>query len=92
MTRTIAIVIPVLDDWVSFEMLVAEISNLFSGSEFALRVYAVDDGSTVGSTPRLSYFPRPPAFSRSRLSALLPTSATNGPLRSACVRLPRAPR
>ena len=47
MTRTIAIVIPVLDDWVSFEMLVAEISNLFSGSEFAFRVYAVDDGSTV---------------------------------------------
>ena len=47
MTRTIAIVIPVLDDWVSFEMLVAEISNLFSGSEFAFRLYAVDDGSTV---------------------------------------------
>jgi polyisoprenyl-phosphate glycosyltransferase len=47
MTRTIAIVTPVLDDWVSFAVLVAEISNLFTGSEFAFRVYAVDDGSSV---------------------------------------------
>ena len=47
MTRTIAIVTPVLDDWVSFAVLVAEISNLFTGSDFAFRVYAVDDGSNV---------------------------------------------
>jgi polyisoprenyl-phosphate glycosyltransferase len=47
MTRTIAIVTPVLDDWASFAVLIAEISSLFTGSEFAFRVYAVDDGSSV---------------------------------------------
>ena len=47
MTKTIAIVTPVLDDWVSFAMLVAEISDLFFGSDFAFHIYAVDDGSSV---------------------------------------------
>jgi polyisoprenyl-phosphate glycosyltransferase len=47
MTWTIAIVTPVLDDWVSFNLLVDEISNLFSGSEFAFHICAVDDGSST---------------------------------------------
>lgn len=47
MTRTIAIVTPVLDDWVSFAVLVSEISDLFTGSAFAFRVYVVDDGSKL---------------------------------------------
>jgi polyisoprenyl-phosphate glycosyltransferase len=47
MTWTIAIVTPVLDDWVSFTVLVDEISNLFSGSEFAFHIFAVDDGSST---------------------------------------------
>ena len=47
MTKTIAIVAPVLDDWVSFAMLLAEIADLFIGSDFAFHIYAVDDGSSV---------------------------------------------
>jgi polyisoprenyl-phosphate glycosyltransferase len=47
MSKTIAIVTPVLDDWVSFAMLVAEISDLFIASDFAFHIYAVDDGSSV---------------------------------------------
>lgn len=47
MTWTIAIVTPILDDWVSFTVLVDEISNLFSGSEFAFHICAVDDGSSI---------------------------------------------
>jgi hypothetical protein len=47
MTRTIAIVTPILDDWQSFTLLVDEISSLFSGSEFAFHIYAVDDGSNT---------------------------------------------
>jgi hypothetical protein len=46
MTKIIAIVTPVLDDWVSFAALAGEISDLFTGSEFTFRIYAVDDGST----------------------------------------------
>jgi len=47
MTWTIAIVTPVFDDWVSFAVLVDEISNFFSGSEFAFHICAVDDGSII---------------------------------------------
>jgi hypothetical protein len=47
MIKTIAIVTPVLDDWVSFAMLVAEISDLFIASDFAFHIYAVDDGSSA---------------------------------------------
>jgi hypothetical protein len=47
MTNTIAIVTPVLDDWVSFAALVGEIADLFAGSDFAFHIYAVDDGSSV---------------------------------------------
>jgi hypothetical protein len=47
MSKTIAIVTPVLDDWVSFAMLVAEISDLFIASDFAFHICAVDDGSSV---------------------------------------------
>jgi len=47
MTWTIAIVTPVLDDWVPFTVLVEEISSLFSGSQFAFHICAVDDGSST---------------------------------------------
>ena len=45
MAKTIAIVLPVLDDWVSFAGLLNEISERFTGSDLAFRVCAVDDGS-----------------------------------------------
>ena len=45
MAKMIAVVTPVLDDWVSFAGLVTEISERFAGSGFAFYVYAVDDGS-----------------------------------------------
>ena len=47
MTWTIAIVTPVLDDWVPFTVLVEEISSLFSGSQFAFHICVVDDGSST---------------------------------------------
>lgn len=57
MVNTIAIVTPVLDDWVSFSRLVDEISERFSGSDLAFQICAVDDGSAeaypaVGVVPR----------------------------------------
>ena len=45
MTKTIAIISPVLDDWESFTALVREIAFLLTGSGLILHVYAVDDGS-----------------------------------------------
>lgn len=45
MTKTIAIVSPVLDDWESFSALMQEIAALLAGSGPVLQVYAVDDGS-----------------------------------------------
>jgi polyisoprenyl-phosphate glycosyltransferase len=44
-TRQIAIVTPVLDDWTSFASLIAEISGRFSGADVAFHVCALDDGS-----------------------------------------------
>lgn len=49
MTKAIAIVTPVLDDWTSFRALVAEISYLFTGSDLAFHIYALDDGSGIPS-------------------------------------------
>ena len=45
MAERIAIVTPVLDDWVSFAGLVTEISARFAGSDFVFHICAVDDGS-----------------------------------------------
>ena len=45
MTKTIAIVTPILDDWTSFSALVREISYIFTGSDLAFHIYALDDGS-----------------------------------------------
>jgi polyisoprenyl-phosphate glycosyltransferase len=45
MAKTIAIVTPVLDDWISFAALVGEISERFSGADLTFYVCAVDDGS-----------------------------------------------
>ena len=51
MSRHIAIVTPVLDDWESFAALVEEISRRFSGGDVAFHVLAVDDGSTAAFDP-----------------------------------------
>jgi hypothetical protein len=51
MSKIIAIVTPVLDDWVSFARVVSEISERFTGSDFAFHVYAVDDGSAEPFDP-----------------------------------------
>lgn len=45
MTKTLAIVTPVLDDWKSFAALVEEISHQFTGCGLTFRIYVVDDGS-----------------------------------------------
>jgi hypothetical protein len=45
MLRTVAVVIPILDDWSSFEALVGQISNQFTGCGVMFHIYAVDDGS-----------------------------------------------
>ena len=45
MTRTVAIVVPVLDDWPSFSALVAEIAHQYTGSDVVFHICAVDDGS-----------------------------------------------
>ena len=43
----IAIVMPVLDDWVSFSMVIKGITQIFAGTERRFIVIAVDDGSTL---------------------------------------------
>ncbi|HEY3910090.1 MAG TPA: glycosyltransferase [Stellaceae bacterium] len=45
MVKTIAIVTPVLDDWLSFAGLMTDVAQQYAGSDFAFHVYAVDDGS-----------------------------------------------
>jgi polyisoprenyl-phosphate glycosyltransferase len=52
MITRLAIVSPVLDDWASFETLISEISNEFTGSGITLYFYAVDDGSLTGTDLR----------------------------------------
>lgn len=44
-SRRIAIVVPVLDDWPSFSALVAEIASQFAPDDVAIHIFAVDDGS-----------------------------------------------
>jgi polyisoprenyl-phosphate glycosyltransferase len=51
MAKTIAIVTPILDDWASFALLVTEIAERFTGSEFTFHVVAVDDGSAASFDP-----------------------------------------
>jgi hypothetical protein len=51
MSKIIALVIPVLDDWASFTTLMREIADLLTGSGLALHVYAVDDGSSEPFEP-----------------------------------------
>lgn len=45
MSRHIAIVTPVLDDWEAFATLVAELARCFRGGDLTFHVIAVDDGS-----------------------------------------------
>ncbi|HUC70790.1 MAG TPA: glycosyltransferase [Stellaceae bacterium] len=47
MTKTIALVTPVLDDWDAFTALLSDIADTFAGSGIVFYVYAVDDGSSV---------------------------------------------
>jgi hypothetical protein len=49
MARSVAIVVPVLDDWPSFSALIADIANQYTGSEYSFHVCAVDDGSIAPS-------------------------------------------
>jgi polyisoprenyl-phosphate glycosyltransferase len=58
MTETIAIVIPVFDDWESFTALVTEISERFTGSGLAFLIHAVDDGSAAPFDPADIVLPR----------------------------------
>jgi hypothetical protein len=51
MGRHIAVVTPVLDDWQSFAVLVAEISARFGRAEVAVDVVAIDDGSSLEFDP-----------------------------------------
>lgn len=51
MSRTIALVTPVLDDWGSLAALLTDISGLFIHSGISFRVYAVDDGSSAPFEP-----------------------------------------
>lgn len=44
----IVLIIPVLDDWASFQALMTEISNQFTRSEVNFHVCAIDDGSIRG--------------------------------------------
>jgi polyisoprenyl-phosphate glycosyltransferase len=50
-TRSIAVVMPVLDDWASFAAVVADLARQFTRRELAIRLYAVDDGSLVPLAP-----------------------------------------
>lgn len=50
-TRPIAVLVPVLDDWPSLTMLLGELARQFSPRDVALRVYAVDDGSQAPFSP-----------------------------------------
>ncbi|HTT81076.1 MAG TPA: glycosyltransferase [Stellaceae bacterium] len=51
MIRSIAVVVPVLDDWASFATLVADLARQFAASGLALRLYAIDDGSLAPFAP-----------------------------------------
>ena len=49
--REIAIVTPVLNDWVCFARILRDIARLHLGTDCRFHVLAVDDGSSVGFTP-----------------------------------------
>ena len=51
MSRHIAIVTPVLDDWEAFAKLVAELARGFRAGDVAFHVVAVDDGSNNSFNP-----------------------------------------
>jgi polyisoprenyl-phosphate glycosyltransferase len=51
MSRHIAIVTPVFDDWESFATLVAEIAARYGDADVAFHVLAVDDGSSAPFEP-----------------------------------------
>ena len=45
MSRHIAVVTPVLDDWACFSALVTEISSQYTGTDLIFHIYGADDGS-----------------------------------------------
>lgn len=51
MNKTIALVTPVLDDWMSFTALLSDVSNALADCGMAVHVYVVDDGSSVPFEP-----------------------------------------
>lgn len=62
MRKILALVTPVLDDWLSFTALLEEISCALRGLEIGLHVYAVDDGSSVPFEPATIALPADPAI------------------------------
>src|SRR5271166_5206101 len=51
MSKTIALVTPVLDDWVSLTAMLIDICHRLCGQGVTFKVYAVDDGSTLPFEP-----------------------------------------
>lgn len=51
MSKTIALVTPVLDDWVSLTAMLIDICQRLRGQGVTFKVYAVDDGSTLPFDP-----------------------------------------
>jgi glycosyltransferase involved in cell wall biosynthesis len=49
--RNIAVVIPVYNDWMSFEVLIEKLAEIALQSNLQINVMAVDDGSVDGSHP-----------------------------------------
>ena len=92
MTRTIAIVTPILGDWVSFAVLVEELSNLFTGSDVAFHIYAIDDGSSIPFDVDAVPLPAASCILTIELIRLAANLGHQRAIAVACQRLPRAPR
>jgi polyisoprenyl-phosphate glycosyltransferase len=56
--KTVAIVVPVLDDWQSFAALVGDIAERLAGCGVAVHICAVDDGSLLPFTIDMIALPR----------------------------------
>jgi polyisoprenyl-phosphate glycosyltransferase len=50
-TRSIVVLVPVLDDWASFTALVGDLARQFARCDVTLRVCAIDDGSLATFAP-----------------------------------------
>jgi hypothetical protein len=79
---TFALLSPVLDDWVSFLVLVGEISKEFTGSYVRFLFFVIDHGSVTPADLHRIILPCNTCISKkSRLFTLPSTSAINEPSR-----------